>query len=98
MPVQVSTKALEAEKELRASVGFTYEQACAQQPLPLMMKIIALFLPALLPIGFLVLISEARRFTKEGFERKAREWVRWFAFGFFGCLIIVVLVAWLIFR
>src|SRR6266478_10114944 len=91
--VQVSTKALEAEKELCASVAFTYEQQCAQQPLPLMMKIIALCLPAILHVGFILLFIEAQRFTNQGLERKAGEWVRWFAFGFFGWLIIVVFVA-----
>ena len=96
--VQVSTKALESEKELCASVAFTYEQQCAQQPLTLMMKIIALCLPTIFPVGLIILIVEERRYRNQGLEKKAREWVRWFAFGFFGWLIIVVFVAWLIFR
>jgi len=79
--VQVSAKALAAEKELSESLNFRSDVHCARQPLPLVMRIVALCLPALLPLGCLIFMAEAGRFRNQGFARKLREWKRWFLFG-----------------
>jgi len=79
--VQVSAKALAAEKELLESLNFRPDVLCAQQPLHWVIKIAAFGLPVLLALGCLIFIAEARRFRDEGFTRKLRDWKRWFLFG-----------------
>jgi len=81
LQVQVSAKALAAEKELSESLNFRSDVYCAQQPLPLVMKLVALCLPGLLPLGCLIFMAEAGRFRNQGFARKLRDWKRWFLFG-----------------
>jgi hypothetical protein len=94
IPVQVSTRALPANDELRASLGFRYEQHCAQQGLPFLMKAIAFCLPGLFLFGFLFFAIEAQRYRREGFERKAQQWARWFAYGLIGWIIAGLAVMW----
>jgi hypothetical protein len=79
--IQVSAKALAAERDLFESLNFRSEVHCAQQPLPLGMKMIAFCLPALLSAGCLVFLAGAGRFRNQGFVRKLRDWKRWFLFG-----------------
>jgi len=52
LPIQVSTRALTADKDLHRCVTFAYDPKMrAGHPLPSIMKIIAFLLPLLFPIG-----------------------------------------------
>jgi len=94
--VHVSAKALAAEKGLSDSLNFRSDTHFAQQPLRLVMKLVALGLPALFLIGWLVYLREARGFKDQGFTRRLREWTRWFLFGWVlwaAALLFVNLIA-----
>jgi len=90
--VQVSTKALEAAKELSESLSFRADSHCAQQPLPLRLKITALCLPALPPAGLLLFIAGLGHFRSQGFARKVRDWKRWSFFGFVAWAAILLIL------
>ena len=90
--VQVSAKALAAERELSESLNFRAEVDGAQQPLPLVMKMVALGLPMLLPLGCLIFLAEAGDFRNHGFARKLRDWKRWFLLGWVLWAAVVLLV------
>ena len=90
--VQVSTRALEADKELSESLSFRSDAHCAKQPLPLGLKITALCLPAIFIIGLMIFIVEAGSLRTQGFARKAREWKRWFVLGLIAWAAVVLIV------
>lgn len=93
LPIQVSTRALAAHKDLHDCVTFAYDTKIrARQPLPLVMKIIAFLLPLLFPIGMIFFIVDARAFKVQGFQKMARDWACWFGFGTAAWVTILTLV------
>jgi len=93
LPIQVSTRALTADKELHDCVTFAYDpKTRAGHPLPSVMKIIAFLLPLLFPLGVFFFMIEASSFKNQGFQKRARDWARWFAIGMAAWATIITLM------
>jgi hypothetical protein len=93
LPIQVSTRALTADKDLHDCVTFAYDPKMrAGHPLPSVMKIIAFLLPLLFPIGMFLFILEATGFKNQGFQKRARDWARWFGIGMAAWATIIALM------
>jgi hypothetical protein len=93
LPIQVSTRALTADKDLHDSVTFAYNPKMrAGRPLPSIMKVIAFILPLLSPIGMFFFIVEARSFKNQGFQKRARDWARWFGVGLAAWATLIALM------
>jgi len=93
LPIQVSTRALTADKDLHDCVTFAYDPKMrAGHPLPSVMKITAFLLPLLFPLGMFFFIIEASSFKNQGFQKKARDWACWFGFGMAAWATIIALM------
>jgi hypothetical protein len=56
------------------------------------MKIIAFFFPLLFPIGMFFFIIEASSFKNQGYQKRARDWARWFGLGLAAWITIITLM------
>ena len=93
LPIQVSTRALTADKDLYDCVTFAYDPKMrVRYPLPSIMKIIAFLLPLLFPIGMIFFVVEARAFEVQGFQKRAQDWARWFGLGMAVWVTIITLM------
>jgi hypothetical protein len=93
LSIQVSTRALTADKDLHDCVTFAYDPKMRTgHPLPPAMKIIAFLLPLLFPLGAFFFIIEASSFKNHGFQKRARDWARWFGLGMAAWAMIIALM------
>jgi hypothetical protein len=88
--LRVSAKAYESVADLKSVVEFQYKQLRAENPLPLIGKVMAMGCAVMIVPGLLIFTFMLSSYRENGYARMAKEFKLWFLLGIAGWLLVFV--------